>query len=800
MTPSDAGYKGRILVVDDTPSSLKMLMVLLGERGYIVHPAKEGGLALRFVQAVLPDLILLDIRMPDMDGYEVCARLKADPRTRDVPVIFLSSVYQVFDKVKAFRCGAVDYVTKPFEIDEVLVRIETHISLRRLRWNLEAAVQSRTAEMLRTNQRLQEEMAEREHAEEEQRKSERRFEVAFRASRVPMGIVTADEGRYLLVNDAYLHMAGYAAHEVLGRTETELGLWCQDPSALPPDAASAACGEERTYRARTGELRSALFFSEIIDLDSRETVLFTCFDITARNLAKEQLRQSSEEIRKLYDEAPCGYHTTTQSGVFVRMNATELRWLGYARDEVIGKLNIADVLAPSRLSISQEKLSLLAGQPELHGLELEMIRKDRSTMPVLLNLVASTDGRGEALISADLFDITARKGLEEQFRQAQKMEAVGRLAGGVAHDFNNLLTVIGGYGEMLAKSLSDSGPLRRQAEEIVWAADRAGGLTRQLLAFSRKQVIQPKTVDLNVVVGDIGRMAQRLLGEDIEIRLLKDPALGQVMADPDQINQVLLNLLVNARDAMPDGGTLTVETANVEIDESFVAHHPEVAPGRYVLLAVADTGVGMDQPTQRLIFEPFFTTKESGKGTGLGLATVWGVVRQSGGWIWVYSEPGQGATFKVYLPRTDAPESIPNRPGRSAGSNRGSETVLVVEDESEVRKLTKTVLETYGYTVLDAGSGTAALALAASQEGIIHLLLTDVVLPGMNGKVLATQLQAVRPEMRVLFASGYTADVIAHRGIVDPGLAYLPKPFSPDGLAAKVREVLDGGVVPIGTQ
>jgi len=387
-------------------------------------------------------------------------------------------------------------------------------------------------------------------------------------------------------------------------------------------------------------------------------------------------------------------------------------------------------------------------------------------------------------------DITERQRLEEQFRQSQKMEAIGKLAGGIAHDFNNLLTAITGYSELLLGQMQPDSRARKNAEEIRKAAFRAASLTHQLLAFSRRQMLTSKVLNLNAVVMDLESMLRRLIGEDIAFTIVPGSALGQVKADPSQIEQIVLNLVVNARDAMPKGGTLTIETANVELDEAYAGRHETFRPGPYVLVAVSDTGCGMDAHIQSRIFEPFFTTKEPGKGTGLGLATVYGIVKQSEGYIWVYSEPGHGSTFKIYLPRLQheldrgAAEAERPRPPR------GTETILLVEDEEVVRELVGGIFAENGYRVLVASHSEEAFLVSGHYEGPIHLLVTDIVMPGMSGRELAERLASSRPKMKVLYLSGYTDDAVIRHGVKVESMPFLQKPFTPDVLLCKVRETL----------
>jgi PAS domain S-box-containing protein len=427
----------------------------------------------------------------------------------------------------------------------------------------------------------------------------------------------------------------------------------------------------------------------------------------------------------------------------------------------------------------------------IHREDESFLRADGTSFPV--EYWTYPIHRGEEIVGAVItfVDITERKQLEWQFRQVQKMEAVGRLAGGVAHDFNNLLGVIIGYNDLLLDDISGADPRRKYVEEIRKATKRATSLTRQLLAFSRKQLLQPRVLDLNALVRDMEKMLRRMIGEDIDLTAALGSNLGCVKADPGQIEQVIMNMGVNARDAMPHGGRFIIETANADLDEAYARHHPPMPPGRYVKLAVSDTGCGMDAETQSHIFEPFFSTKEVGKGTGLGLSTVYGIVKQSGGYIWVYSEPGQGATFKIYLPRVDgaAPARSPEK--TQTELPRASETVLLVEDESPLRELSQELLEGAGYTVLEAPNGLEAIQIAGLHNGPIHILLTDVVMPGMSGPELAARLVPLRPEMRVIYMSGYPDELIAHHGFPEAASQFLEKPFTKESILLKLRQVLD---------
>ncbi|MFO0649241.1 MAG: PAS domain S-box protein [Polyangiales bacterium] len=520
-------------------------------------------------------------------------------------------------------------------------------------------------------------------------------------------------------------------------------------------------------------------------------------DVTERVAAEAALRDSEERYRRIVE--------TTCEGVWVIdadtktsfMNARMAAMLGYGLDDVIGRPLFDFTDDEGRAIAARNVERRRSGVTEQH--EFKLKRRDGTDLWVSMqtNPLLDREGRYEGAL-AMVTDLTERRRAEatlrrteEQLRQSQKLEAVGSLAGGVAHDFNNLLSVILGYTDLMADSIPASDPLRIELDEVRRAGRRASELTRQLLAFSRKQVMHAQVLDLNNVLRGVESMLRRTLGEDVELSLLLAQHVGKVLADPGQIEQVILNLAVNARDAMPAGGEIAIETADVTLDAAYAEAHLGVTPGAYVMVAVSDTGVGMTPEVKEHVFEPFFTTKEKGKGTGLGLATVFGIVRQSGGHIWLYSEPDRGTTFRVYLPRTEqaAPASVP--PAPAVRTVRGDETVLLVEDEEQVRALAREILRRNGYNVLEAQNGGEALLICEQYTAKIHALVTDVVMPRYSGRQLAERLAPLRPEMRVLFMSGYTRNAIVHHGVLDAGVAYLQKPITPDALLRQLRELLD---------
>jgi PAS domain S-box-containing protein len=593
---------------------------------------------------------------------------------------------------------------------------------------------------------------------------------------------------FLAVNEATISHYGYGREEFLGMTIMDIRPASEVPALLEhlcePVPAFGHAGVW-IHRKKDGTLIEVEITSHELTFGERKARLVLGHDITERR----RVEAARERLIAILEGTPDLVAISQVGGPISYLNPAGQRLLGIGPQEAVA---LSDYRPPWVRKVIREEAIPTAIREGVWSGETVLVSKAGEEVPVSQVLIAHKAPSGAVeFLSTIARDIREQKRLEEQLRQAQKMEAVGRLAGGVAHDFNNLLTIIIGYSEVVLNSLRPPDPLRDLIEEIRKAGTAAAGLTRQLLAFSRKQVLVPIVLDLNVLLVEMEKMLGRLLGEDVDLAVCPGQALWRVKVDAGQMEQVILNLAVNARDAMPQGGKLTIETANVVLDDTYVTAHAEARPGEHVVLAVSDTGSGMDSGTRDRIFEPFFTTKGPEKGTGLGLATVYGIVKQSGGHIEVYSEPGHGSTFKVYLPRDGEEASSDKARSPLTGTPRGTETVLLVEDEEGVRSLARQVLESNGYTVLEASHGGEALRTWERYTAPIHLLITDVVMPNMSGRQLAERLLELRPGMKVLYLSGYMDDAIVRHGILRANTPFLQKPFTPDTLAQKVREVLD---------
>lgn len=698
--PADNLHNQTVLIVDDNLTNLSVLSDALEQHGLRLLIAQTGEMALKRAKLAHPDLILLDVMLPDIEGFEVCQHLKANPITQDIPIIFMTALTETEAKVKGFQVGGVDYVTKPFQTEEVLARVWTHLALRAAQKQLKAQ-----------NIQLQQEITERERAE-----------------------------------------------QMLRESHTEL---------------------ERRVAERTTELT--------------QTNIALHEQIKERQRAEEALLIERNLLRTLIDNLPDFVYTKDRQHRFMMTNINHMIFLGAdTLEQVLGKSDYD--FYPAALAnqfCTDEDMVMESGQPLINK-EENITKADKSNY-TLTTKVPLRNAQGQIIGLVGIGrNITEWKQLEEQFIQAQKMESVGRLAGGIAHDFNNLLMVILGNAQLIQEVMAAQDPLRKDLQTIVEAAERAKNLTRQLLTFARKQIIDPQVFNLNDLILNLDKLLRRVIGEDIELTILPASDLWSVKVDGNQMEQVLINLAVNARDAMPNGGKLTIETANVILNEAYTRRHVEVKPGSYVMIVVNDTGIGMPPEVQARLFEPFFTTKEAGKGTGLGLATCYGIIKQHGGNIWVYSEVNQGTAFKIYLPAViETPGSALTPQTASEMPLQGDETILLVEDDYNVRQFTLRVLTMLGYSVLEAADGVEALQLVAQHSGTIHLLLTDVVMPKMSGKILAHRLLTTHPQTRVLYMSGYTANAIVHNGVLDSDINFLQKPAAPEQLARKIRQVLD---------
>jgi PAS domain S-box-containing protein len=828
--------KRRILVAEDSATQAERIRFLLEGEGFHVDVTRHGREGLESVKARPPDLIISDVVMPEMDGFAFCRAVKSAPATKRIPFVLLTTQQTPMDILHGLERGADNFITKPFEDEFLLERIkrifENLENRQKGALDMEVTVRlagreivvnadkqqmiellfSTSEELSDSNRHLEEaRLALEEQAHDLERKVQERTRALTGAQakyrtlveHIPAVVYVAaleTVGKLLYVSPQIEAMLGFSVAELTTGPDAFL-------KQLHPEDRERVLGLARRLR-ETGEPFSIEFrmlsrdgrvvwFSDtarVLGQDGSEpSVQGFLLDITERKRAEADLHRQREFLRQVVDTSPSFIFAKDRHGRFTLANAAVAEAYGTTVESLLGKTD-ADFNPRTEEveAFRRDDLEVMDSGRE-RVIPEEVITDASGKRRWLLTVkrpLLGPDGRADQILGVST-DITERKLTEDQLRQSQKIEAVGQLAGGVAHDFNNLLGVITGYADLLLKDIGAPHPGARRVQEIRKAADRATALTRQLLAFSRKQVLQPRVLDLNAVVGDMEKMLGRLIGEDIQIIARFGTELGRVKADPGQIEQVIMNLAVNARDAMPHGGKLILETTNVELDENYLPTHPGAKPGPHVLLAVSDTGHGIDAETLPRIFEPFFTTKEQGKGTGLGLSTVYGIVKQSGGYIMVYSEPGHGTTFKVYLPRVDeqAAAAVGEVPAEPLA--RASETILLVEDEKSLREMIHEILEEGGYTVLEGGSPEEALAAARSHPGPIHLMLTDVVMPRMGGRDLAAEMAAVRPDLRVLYMSGYTDNAIVHHGVLDAGTHFLQKPFTADALLRKARAVLD---------
>jgi len=776
-----------LLIVDDDPTSLKLLRAQLESEGHAVFEAHDGVEALALLERQRVDAVISDILMPRMDGYSLCYEIRKHARLHDLPIIIYSSTYtSPGDQKLALDMGADKYLKKPVSVETLVAALHEVGAQPHAAPRPDAL---REVEVLKEyNERLVSKLKER---NAELMAAENKFRTLVEQSIV---------GIYIIQDDQFVYVNPRMA-EIFGRSEEEMTSRTLYDFLVPEDHALA---RENIRKRISGGVPSVHYYlrmlhqsgavlqvevhSSLTEYNGRPAVMGMLVDVTERKRAEQSLRLQSAALNAAADAIVI----TDRAGVIQWVNPAFTQLSGYTAEEAIGKTHRDLVRSGTHAPAFYKELweTIMAGRT-WHG-EIINRRKDGRLYTEEQVVTPILDASGAIMhFIAIKEDMTERLQLEAQFRQAQKMESVGQLASGIAHDFNNLLTVINGTSELVLEQVSQDDPVYADVQEIHRAGERAATLTRQLLAFSRQQILEPRVLSLDTVVAGTESLLRRLLGEDIDLVVVLTPDVGSVKADRGQIEQVMTNLAVNARDAMPQGGRLTIETQCVTIDKD-VARQLGVTmlPGSYVLLAVSDSGVGMDEATRTRVFEPFFTTKGPGQGTGLGLSTVYGIVKQSHGFIWVYSEVGQGTSFKIYLPQvTEATDT--DRPRPTVASSSGTETILLVEDNAGLRKLATRLLEPAGYTVLGAATGEEALRLLERHEAPVHLLLSDVVMPGMSGRHLAERLAQTRPGMKVLYMSGYTGDTILRHGVLEAQTPFLNKPFTAAALLRKVREVLD---------
>jgi PAS domain S-box-containing protein len=733
--PPPAPRSARIMVVDDDPLQLKLSRVHLEQAGYVVETAAGADEALSKARALRPDAIMTDVLMGDVDGFGLCRRLREEADLAAVPVILVSTPYP--------RTNANQLVGL---LDQT-------------------------------------------------RSAEQRYQTLFEHANDAISVLSP-EGVILEVNSRWQQILGVPPEQIIGRHVRDLAAPGSESANFDHYRNAVAEGSGRALAAPLRRSDGSTIYMEfsvsVVEVEGRQLVLSIGHDVTASVEAARALEAAEEKYRSLVERMPDVIWTATADGTITFMTQNVAAVCGFTADEMRAEplAQRMERIHPADHLLFRDSFQRFFVDGTPFDVEYRRQHKDGHWVWLRSRATARYERDGVPYVEGMMSDVSDRKRLEDSLRHAQKMEALGQLTGGIAHDFNNILAAILGSTYFLLEEISTHDPRRADALEIKEAVERAAALTRQLLAFSRRQVLEPLVADLNGAMSGLEKMLKRLIGEDIDFCVVPGADLGAVRVDVGQIEQVIMNLVVNARDAMPTGGKLTLETANVDLTDPQVAAEVGAQPGAYVMLAVSDTGSGIDEAIRARIFEPFFTTKEVGKGTGLGLSTCYGIVQQSGGYISVYSEPGRGSVFKVYLPRVDIDSTTPiARPSLSPLG--GDETVLLIEDDEHVRNAVERMLRTRGYRLLTACNGDAAIDLASRHDGPIHLILSDVVMPGASGPEVALRVQRRCANARALFMSGYTDHALLRGETFQGSVNYLQKPFAPDALCKKVRDVLD---------
>jgi len=784
---SPADQLRKILLVDDDPIGRKLLGVCLAEAGYQVSVASSAHEALDAVRREVPDVLVSDVILGDLDGFALCRSIREDPGLQSLPLVLVSAhFHEAEDRRLARAVGASALAERTPDCQAELAAIEEALGGKKV-----PGSRVNPAEVPRLYaERLAGQMA---HLLGKAHDAEARYRALFENAKDAIS-VTTPEGIVIEANDAWERILQRPREGIVGHHIRDF---------CPPEQAEANLETYRRNATHTdgaatvpllrsdGEIRQVQISTTAVETGGQTMMLNIGRDVTDSLESGRKLEASELKYRTLIESIPDIVWTARSDGTlsFVSNNVERICGVGVAEALETSLGFWLGRVHPEDLAAVRAGLRKLREGTDPVDIESRWQRPDGKWVSLLARARASVRD-GKRVVDGLVSDVTERRTLEEQMRQAQKMEAIGQLTGGVAHDFNNILAAILINAQLLAADLGEQDPRREEAAEIEIATERAITLTRQLLAFSRRQILAPAKLSLPGVVDGLEKMLRRLIGEDIDFSVIHAAEPATVLADPGQVEQVILNLAVNARDAMPQGGKLTIETSNVDLDEEYALGHLPVVPGPYVMLAVSDTGCGMDEETKKHIFEPFFTTKEKGRGTGLGLSTCYGIVKQSQGYIWVYSEPGLGTTFRIYFPRVDGAGEAAS-PKRPIGELQGRETVLVIEDEEPVRIAVQRVLERFGYRVLVSADAEQAASIVRSHGQAIDVILSDVVVPGSNGPSLVRELTGSPSRAKVVFMSGYTDHAVLRNGALQKGTNFIQKPFAPHALVAKIREALD---------
>ncbi|MDL1963258.1 MAG: response regulator [Deltaproteobacteria bacterium] len=805
-----------ILIVDDSEDSRLILKKILESDGHTVEVSTNGEEALKVAKESQPDVIISDILMPVMDGFQLCRKIKNDNDLNHITFIFYTATYtDEKDEELALKIGAAKLIRKPVETDKFIKIIQCVIGDAKPRKTIiedEKEITKLYSERL--VKQLEKKMLDLEREINERKLAEERLQ--FERNKVVNILESMPDGVSIVNRQYDIEYINPVLKKEFGAVEErrcyeylhnrkEVCPWCKNQEVF---AGKTVRWEWYCFK---NQKAYDLIDTPLKNPDGSISKLEIFRDITDRKQAKEALQESERRLKQAVQGNSIPTFIIDNNHIITHWNKACESLTGFSASEMVGTKKQWLVFYTEKRPVMADFIVDGAKEEEIAGrykgenikstliegaYEGENFYPDLGEKGKWLFFTAAPlrNQQGKIVGAIETFqDITEQKSMEQQLRQAQKMEAIGTLAGGIAHDFNNLLTVILGNAELALMNVIKNESLRKGIEEIKKAGDKAASLTRQLLAFSRKQIVKPEVMDLNKVINEMEKMLKRMIGENIELQTVLETELWKVYADSGQIDQVIMNLVVNAKDAMPHGGKLTIVTANAELDGNYFREHgiKEEKPGHYGMLAISDTGIGMDKEIQSHIFEPFFTTKEVGKGTGLGMSTVYGIVTQNNGFIWVYSKPEQGTTFKVYLPKIKV-DAVPEEKEQThVYALGGSETVLIVEDDARLLKFAQKVLQSHGYRILAAENGEEALKVGKAHEGQIHLLLTDVVMPKMGGKKVAERLQSLYPRMKVIYMSGYTDNAIVHHGVLAPELNFIQKPFTPEGLACRVREAIE---------